>query len=161
MVVLMLLTTTFAAVWSGDQQTQQRFIVARKAAAQRERSIQLANATHDLTMTANVIDQSQSASSQVDSSQAPQLQSQHSYVAHVEIEMSLPDGIAAGRYRVVDQSGQVQTIRIADRGLPASPRDLYVLNQSDGRQRYFIRISADGRESHEPRTAHAPEHSRR
>lgn len=33
---LLLVTAVFAVVWRGDQQTQQQFIIARKAAAERE-----------------------------------------------------------------------------------------------------------------------------
>lgn len=136
-VVLAVATAMFVAVWRGDQQTQQRFIIARRAAAETKRQILLAvqdrvdrNALHD-----SQADRLENVGHDVPSAAPPS-----PYVARVEVEMELPGGIAMGRYQVVDESGRAQTIHIRS-GAAAQKRDIYILDQADGSRRVFIRTT--------------------
>jgi len=141
-VVLMLATTTFAAVWNSDQQTQYDFILARKAAAQQDERALLAEQPDQTPQ------QEMSAASQLlVSTEATAAPRQHRLppgtpvVARVEIDFSLPAGIAPGRYHVVDQSGRQQQIYVPQVSDSFAEQDIYVLTLQDGRRRYFIRIT--------------------
>lgn len=155
---LVIMTAVLGIIWRGDQQTQQQFVIARRAAAERasllaERSAH-GEAAEQLRTWAP---QPTPAASMAPETITP---IQHSRIARVEIEMELPAGIAPGTYQIVDQSGQMQKVRISAAEHAVSEQDLYVLDHEDGGRRYFIRIS-EAPEMPHTRTATGPAALRR
>lgn len=147
-VVLMLVTTAFAAVWSGDQQTQHAFIVARKAAAQRSQRTLLARRNAERVSHLSDASESSAADLSAVSVAVPAppppprpAATGPSIVARVEVEFSLPSDIAPGRYQVVDETGVLETIYVPVISDSFAEQDIYLLNLPDGRRRYFIRIT--------------------
>jgi hypothetical protein len=156
---LVMMSTVFGIVWRGDQQTQQQFVIARKAAAEHESMLAGRSADRETAPPLRTA----APFRQVASRPTPGASMMHdagapaalSRIARVEIEMELPAGIAPGTYQIVETSGRMQKVRITSTEDPVSERDLYVLDPQDGQRRYFIRISDDAAIPHE-RTASAP-----
>jgi hypothetical protein len=146
---LILVTAAFAVVWRGDQQAQQQFVIARKAAGERAAILAHHSAHREAARQLRAIP---SAPKPAHASAAP---SAHSRIARVEIEMELPAGITPGTYQVVDQSGRMQRIRIPEAPAAIPHQDLYMLDQPDGGRRFFIRIS-EGFDRAPTQTAAAP-----
>lgn len=139
--VLSIVTVAFSLIWASDQQAQEQFVIARKAAAHEH---QLAKRTASYG--------SEAAISCVASGirrDRPQNETcpngSRKHVSLVELEMELPAGIGPGRYRVVDQSGTIQTIRLRRTSRPVTLSDIYSLEMPGGSQRYFIRLIAEER----------------
>ena len=153
---LLIATAVFATVWNGDQQTQQQYVIARKAAG---------GTNHGMLLTRRDAEPSRTAArtNQRPEQAIPTLVGHRSainhrcraavtsYVARVEIEMPLPVGIVPGRYQIVDQTGAVQSIRVATASGPIERRDVYTLDHSDGSRRFFIRLIETAAERHDSR----------
>lgn len=131
---LLLVSAVFAIVWRGDQHAQYQFVAARKQAAERAEMLAHGSAHQDA---ADQLDALAPASPRL-VTPAPAFR-----LARVEIEMELPSEIAPGTYQVVDQSGQLQKIRVLTGEGPVQGQDLYVVDQRDGGRQYFIRITDD------------------
>jgi hypothetical protein len=161
---LVMMSTVLGIVWRGDQQTQQQFAFARKAAAEREsilaRRFDDRQTAQPLCAAAPIragASRPTPAASIMSEVGGP---AKTSRIARVEIEMELPAGIAPGTYQTVDQSGRIQKVRISAAEHPFSERDLYVLEPQEGQRRYFIRISDEVEMPHE-RTVSGPAAARR
>jgi hypothetical protein len=155
---LVMMAAVFGIVWRGDQQTQQQFIIARKAAAQRETILAERSAHREAAeqLHASAPKSTLALTSATETIAPPKTLR----IARVEIEMELPAEIAPGTYQIVDQSGQMQKVRIPEAEHAVCERDLYVLDQEDGGRRYFIRISENTETPH-IRTASGRAASRR
>lgn len=154
---LLMMTAVFGIVWRGDQQIQQQFVIARKAAAERE-AILAERSAH--SEAAEQLHAWAPEPTPTPPTASETIAREKTRLVRVEIEMELPAGIAPGTYQIVDQSGQMQKVRIPAAEHAVSERDLYVLDQDDGGRRYFIRISENTDMPH-TRTASGPAASRR
>lgn len=143
--MLALVTTAFAAAWSGDQQSQAAFALARRDARQQQR-IGSALASSPTPVHKQV---------------AVPKSSPRTSLRRVAALMELPADIAPGRYLVVESSGRVLKIIVADDVPAVSPLscDLYRLELANGNRRDFIRI--DSAESGSRTTASADSTPRR
>lgn len=137
--VLLLATVGFGAMWQGDSQYQQ------EALAHRERE------RESLVAAADDADPAHPAGSQMlsDDSAAPVSQTQVALrnVSHAG-NWTLPAGIVAGEYRVVDSRGAVDRIRITradlnEQGSVAEreAREIYLFDEPE-RRVYFIRMTS-------------------
>lgn len=147
--LLLIATSALALVWSGDQQAQQQFVAARKAAGEQTQSILLARsdsqtrAPHTPISSRSQISRTRNCDRAAGLTATIAAPADHSYVAHVEIEMPLPVGIAPGRYQVVDQAGSVQTIHIRSAPGHCETKDVYTLTRADGSREFFIRLNEE------------------
>lgn len=148
-VSLILMIAAFSAVWRGDQQTQQQFLLARKAAAKQQT---LAEDEGGDAPSAGRTSRSVRNDAAEDGISEVGFIEETSYVARVEIEMPLPRQIAPGTYQVVDKTGLVQKIHIPSVPEAFLERDIYVLDQPGMPRRYFIRVT-DADEASPPQTA--------
>jgi hypothetical protein len=161
---LVMLMTVFGVVWRGDQQSQQQFVIARKAAAEQQSMLAQRSADREtappLRAAAPIRPETSQPTAAASTKGDAGTPTTLSRIARVEVEMELPAGIAPGTYQIVEKTGRMQKVRITATDHPVSERDLYVLDPQDGQRRYFIRISDAPALPHE-RTASAPTPARR
>src|SRR5690606_24050857 len=144
----LLVSAVFAIVWRGDQLAQYQVVAARRQAAERAEVLHARSAHHEAG--GQLVDLAPASSRLVTPAPAA------SRLARVEIEMELPPGITPGTYQVVDQSGQLQKIRVLTGESPVQAQDLYVVEQRDGGRQYFIRITDLEEAAVQTATGHSP-----
>ncbi len=152
--LLVVMTGLFAAVWSNDQQTQSAFIIARLEAGRTATQLAQAEPTPLTSQPTLAVPVSSEAP------MAPVATEHVAVVTQVTVEMTLPPDITPGRFRVVQPSGAMFTIRVSSSGpIAAISRDVYVVEVAEGERSCFIRIDQPDDVAHSVRTTASREES--
>ena len=130
--LLLLVTGLFMAAWNGDQAAKHEFLTQR--AIQRA-----AIAAADHGGSAGTITNSGSETTvQLAGPMPKAVLSSHHVVTHFQ-----PDGMAAGRYRAVSESGVTFELTV-DNHTTAAARAFYVADSPQGIRWYFVRVDTAG-----------------
>jgi len=130
--LLLLVTGLFMAAWNGDQAAKHEFLAQR--AIQRAA---IAAAESD-GGAGTLTDTGSESTVQLAGPMPMDAPSSHHVVAHFR-----PDGMAAGRYRAVSESGVTFELTV-DNDTTAAARAFYVADSPQGIRWYFVRVDTAG-----------------
>lgn len=130
--LLLLVTSLFMAAWNGDQAAKHEFLAQR--AIQRT-AIAAADSGGDAGTTT---DTGWATTVQLAGPMPKAVPSSHHLVNHFR-----PDGMAAGRYRAVSESGVTFELTV-DNDTTAAARDFYIADSPQGTRWYFVRVNTAG-----------------
>lgn len=123
--LLLLVTGLFMAAWNGDQAAKQQFLAQR---AQQRAALALVQSGSHRTVTPATTTSLPETQLVSHAPQPPQI------VTHFR-----PDGMAAGVYRAVSETGVTFELTIANSSSVAA-RDFYVADSPEGHRWYFVRV---------------------
>ena len=129
--LLVLVTALFMAAWDGDKDAMEAAIARRTQ--------QSHSAVAGLRKDPN---HRHLASGHVTSVALAQPVPVVAASSDVTKSVPMPEGIAAGEYQAVSQSGQTQRISVsAEKAKSRTVRDFYMSDAADGSRWYFVRIN--------------------
>lgn len=123
--LLLIVTGLFMAAWNSDQAAEQQFLAQR---AQKRAAMAVVESDRHGMSTPSVGQNSHHA----------QLTA-HIPESHTAVCRFQPDGMAAGVYRAVSETGVTFELTVTA-AASQTPREFYVADSPDGRRWYFVRI---------------------
>lgn len=124
------LTALFMVAWSGDRNAMQAAVAKRDAV----QSVLLAEAYGRKSLSLEEASHVAAVASQSTATSAVSLTASQD-------EVPLPNGIVAGDYQAVNQTGKSVRIRVADADASIrSERDFYISDSANGDRWYLVRI---------------------
>lgn len=145
LLLLVLVTVAFMTAWDGDQAAMETALARR---AERQKSMQLANATAEPPAETQVVRSRHKVTSVSHTNPATAKPPRSSVpvvaaaVASTLKDVPMPTAIAAGVYRAVNQKGETLLIAISKADATATtPQDFYVTDAADGSRWFLVRIT--------------------